>query len=104
MEYLAIVKALVSVSDLSQYADNDVLLNYAIGFAIGKINRRRGYKPTPSVPIEPKYADLVPDVALWYLGKIGAEGYQSTSENGVSVVWQEVPDCLKDVTPRLGVL
>ena len=86
--------------DLQRYADNEDMLNFAVSNAISMINERRSYS---GAEYEPKYRNNVLQGALWYLGKIGAEGYASTSENGVSVTWQDVPDWLRSVTPKLGI-
>lgn len=98
------LKAIISVGDLAQYMDNDILLNHALAYAASEINKRRGYDAEGGSEYEPKYRRDVIEGAIWRLGKIGAEGYSSTSENGISVNWQEVPDWLQSVVPRLGVL
>lgn len=97
------LKAIISVGDLVQYMDNDILLNHALAYAASEINKRRGYGAEGGSEYEPKYRRNVIEGAIWRLGKIGAEGYGSTSENGISVNWQEVPDWLANVTPRLGI-
>lgn len=98
------LKAIISVGDLAQYMDNDILLNHALAYAISEINKRRSYDAENGPEYEEKYRRNVIEGAIWRLGKIGAEGYASTSENGISVNWQEVPDWLGSVVPRLGVV
>lgn len=96
------LRALLLVSDLSQYADNDILLNYAFSYAVSEINHRRGRKET--IPLyEPQYRTNAIQGAIDWLSRIGAEEYASTSENGVSVTFKTTPSWLASVTPRLGV-
>ena len=87
--------------DLQRYSEDRPRLQFAVNYAISQINDRRGYR---GEGYESKFRTNVLQGALWWLGKQGAEGYISTSENGVSVSWQEVPDWLVSVIPKLGVL
>lgn len=98
------LKAIISVGDLAQYVDNDILLNHVIAYAISEINKRRGYEAGNGPEYEPRYRSNVIEGAIWRLGRIGAEGYSSTSENGISVQWKEVPEWLQSVAPKLGVV
>lgn len=98
------LKAIISVGDLAQYVEQDILLNHALAYAVSEINKRRGYEAGDGTAYEPKYRSNVIEGAIWRLGRIGAEGYSSTGENGVSVTWREVPDWLQSVVPKLGVL
>lgn len=88
-------------ADLEQYKDDDIRLQFALDVAVSKVNERRGYR---GEGYEERFRTNVLQGAIWWLGKQGAEGYSSTSENGISVNWQEVPDWLQSVVPRLGVL
>lgn len=83
-------------TDLEQFAYNDSLLQYALDYAESEILKRRG-----SDALEAKYRINRIEGAVWYLARIGAEGAQSVSENGVSVSYQEVPDWLISVIPLL---
>lgn len=94
------LKALLP-DDLQRYVDDDIRLQFALDVAISKVNERRGYTGDG---YEERFRTNVLQGAIWWLGKQGAEGYSSTSENGISVNWQEVPDWLGSVVPRLGVL
>lgn len=96
-ELIALLKGRIEDTDLAYYADKDSKLKYALEYAMSAINNRRGYEPTSEHPYPNKYKMNVLEGAVWYLGKIGGEGYSSTSENGVSVSWQEIPDWLKYV-------
>lgn len=83
-------------TDLEQFAYNDPMLQYALDYAESEILKRRG-----SETFEAKYRINRIEGAIWYLSRIGAEGTQSVSENGVSVSYQEVPDWLLSVVPLL---
>lgn len=98
------LKAIISVGDLAQYIDNDILLNHALAYAISEINKRRGYEAADGQQYESKYRVNVIQGAIDWLGHIGAEEYTSFSENGVSGAWKEVPSWLQSVVPKLGVL
>ncbi len=92
-----ILKDRISDTDLEYWVDKDTKLRYALRYAISAINARCGFKPDDIVPYPIKYEMNVLEGAVWYLGKIGAEGYASTSENGVSVSWKETPEWLLSV-------
>lgn len=97
VELVELLRARVQDTDLAYYADKDGKLLYAIKYAVSAINNRRGFKPTDDEPFEKRYEMNVIEGAVWYLGKIGAEGYASTSENGVSVSWKELPEWLSTI-------
>lgn len=98
------LKALVAVSDLSRYADNDALLSHSIRWAASEINKRRGYAPKSLDQIvEDRYRYNVLQGAMDWLSRIGGEEYQSFSENGVSGSYREIPSWLQSVIPKLGV-
>lgn len=102
-DLLSQLKAVISVSDLRQYLNNEDLLRYAIEWAISEINSRRNHIPTEEVPFEPRYRNNVVQGATDWLSRIGGEEYQSSSDNGVSVSFKAIPSWLLSVTPKLGV-
>ena len=102
-DLLSQLKAVISVSDLRQYLNNEDLLRYAIEWAISEINSRRNHIPTEEVPFEPRYRNNVIQGATDWLSRIGGEEYQSSSDNGVSVSFKTIPSWLLSVTPKLGV-
>ena len=55
-----------------------------IEFAIFAVNNRRRFEATPSTPFETQYEDLIVQLALASITKMGAEGQKSHSENGIS--------------------
>lgn len=88
----------ITDTDLEYWADKDKKLQYALKYAISQINSRCSFTPKGEALFPDKYEMNVLEGAVWYLGKIGAEGYNSTSENGVSINWQDVPDWLSSVS------
>ena len=102
-ELIELLKSRIEDTDLAYYADKDGKLKYALKYAISMVNNRRGYKPTETEPFEPRFEMNVLEGAVWYLGKIGAEGYSSTSENGVSVSWKELPEWLSTICGGVAV-
>lgn len=102
-ELITLLKDRIEGTDLAYYVDKDGKLKYALKYAISMVNNRRGYKPTETEPFEPRFEMNVLEGAVWYLGKIGAEGYSSTSENGVSVSWKELPEWLSTICGGVAV-
>lgn len=98
---LAILKALIANTDLRVYADNDVLLNYALDYAVSEVNKRRCYTGDG---YEAKFRQNVIEGAVWRLNRLGVEGSSSSSELGVSTSWQETPDWLVSVLPMVRVV
>lgn len=96
-ELITLLKERIEDTDLAYYADKTAKLRYALEYAISAVNNRRGYEATSNAPYPTKYKMNVLEGAVWYLGKIGGEGYSSTSENGVSISWQDIPDWLRYV-------
>lgn len=96
-ELVELLRDRVADTDLAYYADKDGKLRFALKYAIAMINNRRGFKPTEDEPFEQRYEMNVIEGAVWYLGKLGAEGYSSTSENGVSVSWRDNPEWLSEI-------
>jgi hypothetical protein len=98
-EQIDTLKALITGTDLDRYVGNDALLNFALLYAECEILKRRNV-----TVLEEQYLSNQIEGAIWRLGRIGAEGYKSTAENGVTVTWKDVPDWLMSVTQRIGVI
>ena len=98
-EPIATLKALITGTDLARYAGNDTLLAYALSWSSSEILKRRNV-----AVLEDQYLVNQIEGAKYYLSRIGAEGYKSTAENGVTVNWQDVPEWLASVVQRLGVI
>lgn len=99
MAQLDTLKMLITGTDLERYKGSDELLNYALSYAESEILKRSG-----SAELEPEYTINQTEGAVWWLSRIGAAGAQSVSENGVSISWQETPDWIRSVIPRIGVV
>lgn len=94
---IEMLKAQLCNTDLEQYAEDEPKLRFALLCAENDIIQRRS-----SESFEEKYAMNKIQGAIWYLSRIGAEGAQSVSENGVSIAWEEVPSWLRAIVPRPG--
>lgn len=94
------LKAIISnIDDLQRYADQEVLLQFAISNAVSRINARRGYT---GEGYEGKYRHNVIRGAVDYLSRLGGEEFSSFSENGVSASYNGVESWLSDVVPLLN--
>lgn len=99
MAQLDILKMLITGTDLERYKNDDERLNYALSYAENEILKRSG-----SDSLGNEYLVNQMEGAVYWLSRIGAESAQSAGENGVSIAWQEVPDWLRSVVPRIGVV
>jgi hypothetical protein len=52
--------------------------------AIETVNGRRGFTPTEEIPFEERYSNLIYEMALYSLSKMGAEGEKIHNENGIN--------------------
>jgi len=100
------LKTVLEPTELGRFAEDEVTMEHAVKFAINMVNQRRAFTPAGTLieEYEPAYRQNVIDGAIWYLRKLGGEGFQSMSENGVSIQWQAVPDWLKYVRPKIGMI
>lgn len=92
----------VSVEDVT-----DEMLQDELEFAITTINNRRGYYPTLDMPfIEPRYINLMLEMAMHSFSKRGAEGELAHSENGISRTYESAniypTSLLNQIIPKLG--
>lgn len=100
-ELIELLKAMITDSDLDIFLEKEGKLLFALNWAINEINNRRDFSPNDKELYPAKYKFNIVQGAVYYLGKIGAEGYKSTSENGVTVTWKDVPDWLASVPPSV---
>jgi len=98
-EPIATLKALITGTDLARYVGNEALLAYALSWASSEILKRRN-----ATVLEDQYLNNQIEGAKYYLSRIGAEGYKSTAENGVTVTWKDVPEWLASVVQKIGVV
>lgn len=102
MDYLALLKMLITNTDLDIYLDNNDKLNYAISYATSEISKRLGLSSTDTFPT--KYGYNVVEGAKWYLATEGTEGESAHSENGVSRTYKTTPDWLNSIPSKVGVV
>lgn len=79
------LKTVVSARNLGSFDDD--FLEYEISRAIAEINRCRRFTPTDSVLYDAKYEYLIIPMCVSSLAKIGAEGQNSHSENGIQRIY-----------------
>lgn len=103
IEKLAMLKALIGVSDSTQ----DTVLTVYLTLAKGEI-LRKAFPYDPSQTIVPaQYDTLQCEIAAYLWNKRGAEGQISHSENGISRQYENggVPDSLlKSIVPYCGTM
>ena len=80
-EILAALKTTLVARDFDKFDDEYLLLE--IEQAIGTINRCRRFTPSGSKLYDEKYEYLIVPMCVASLAKIGAEGQNQHSENGV---------------------
>lgn len=102
MDYLALLKALITNTDLAQYLEDASMLDYAVEYAKSEITIRYGVEDFSQVPA--KYGRYVVEGAKWYLSMIGVEGQSSMTENGISRTYKDTPDWLSRIIPKVGVI
>ena len=66
---------------------DDIILKMEIDKAIGEINRCRRFTPTEEHRYDVKYEDMIIPMVMSALAKVGIEGENSHSENGVQRIY-----------------
>lgn len=66
---------------------DDLVLKTEIDKAIGEINRCRRFVPTEEKRYDIKYKDMIVPMCMFALSKVGVEGENSHSENGVQRIY-----------------
>lgn len=80
--------------------DTDIIVD-EVSRAIKEINRCRRYKPTIEKPYDLKYEDLIVPLCVSSFAKVGAEGQNSHSENGVTRGYTSGGDYPKDILDEI---
>lgn len=75
------LKVALAARELNNFTDD--YLNIEINLAIAEINRCRRFTPTEKVLYDPKYEYLIIPMCIASLAKIGAEGQNAHTENGI---------------------
>lgn len=70
--------------NITDSADDMILLQTEVQRAIDKINECRRFTPTEDKPYPQRYESTIIPLCLCAFAKIGAEGQTSHSENGVT--------------------
>lgn len=82
-------------------APSDIVLKSQIKRAIGEINRCRNFKPTPEKPYDKRYEDMIIPMCIFALSKVGIEGENSHSENGVQRIYKGDGDYPEDLMSKI---
>lgn len=93
------LKQLVKGTDLERFADNEARLQFAVDYAVQKVNERRRFRGTVEEPYDPQYSLNVIQGALDYLETMGGSELQSFGENGVSGTRKDDPSWLAGIIP-----
>ncbi len=78
------LKSLLIARDFDITDKDTPILRYEIKRAIREINRCRRFNATDEKPYDEKYEDLIIPLAISAFAKIGAEGENVHSENGIT--------------------
>ena len=79
----------------------DEILEMEIDKAIGEINRCRRFTPTEENKYDKKYEDLIIPLVMSALAKVGIEGENSHSENGVQRIYVSDGEYPHELTSRI---
>lgn len=84
-EFIEQLKATLEYREIEIPAD--IVLKTEIDKAIGEINRCRHFVPTETERYDKKYKDMIIPMCMFALAKVGVEGENSHSENGVQRIY-----------------
>jgi hypothetical protein len=101
MDYKLKLIAMIVGTDLEIFTEDSDKLDYAIERSQNAIANRIG---CTVAELTAKYDFNIVEGAIWYLSRIGSEGEIENSEGGVTRRYAEVPDWLKSVLPKVGVV
>lgn len=100
---LSKLKTVVTARQLGTFEDD--FLQYEIDRAIAEINRCRRFTPKENVLYDKKYEYLIIPMCIASLSKIGAEGQNSHSENGIQRVYGSSGDypneLIREIVPLI---
>lgn len=83
-KFVGELKVLLKSRDFNIADEDTPTLEYEIRRAIRQINRCRRFDVTDDKPYDEKYEDLIIPLAISSFAKIGAEGENVHSENGIT--------------------
>lgn len=90
---------MVSARNLGTF--NDTYLQLEIDEAIEQINRCRRFTPTKEQPYDKKYEYLIIPMCVAAIAKIGAEGQNTHSENGIQRTYGSAMDYPKELISQI---
>lgn len=98
-EILQDIRAELKFRDIE--APSDIVLLREIKNAIGEINRCRHFTPTDENPYDIKYENMIVPMCIYALAKVGIEGENSHSENGVQRIYKGDGDYPEDLISKI---
>lgn len=101
MDYKLEVLNLLVNTDLGIFTEDDAKIDFAIQFAQNEVANRYG-DTVANIPA--KYDTNIVNGAVWFLARMGSEGESQNVEGNVTRVYKDMPDWLKTVTPKVGVV
>ena len=93
------LRTMVEVRNLGSFSDE--YLRLEINEAIAQINRCRRFTPTDKAKYDSKYEYLIIPMCVAAIAKIGAEGQNSHSENGVQRTYGSSIDYPKELISQI---
>lgn len=93
------LKTVITARGLGSFDDS--FLTYEISRAISEINRCRRFTPKENVLYDPKYEYLIIPMCIASLSKIGAEGQNAHTENGIQRVYGSAGDYPNELTRQI---
>ena len=93
------LKSIVNARNLGSF--DDQYLQFEIDAAIAQINRCRRFTPTNKNKYDTKYEYLIIPMCVAAIAKIGAEGQNSHSENGIQRVYGSSFDYPKELISQI---
>ena len=93
------LKIAVTGRELGTFSDE--FLNQEIELAIGEINRCRRFTPTEKKICDKKYEYLIVPMCISSLSKIGAEGQNAHTENGIQRIYGSSGNYSNELTRQI---
>lgn len=93
------LKTVLKSRDFNTFEDE--YLKFEIDQAIGVINRCRNFTPTDTQKYDPKYEYLIVPMCVSAIAKIGAEGQNGHTENGIQRTYGSSMDYPKELVQQI---
>lgn len=98
-EFITELKATLAYREIEIPAD--IVLKTEIDKAIGEINRCRRFTPTDENRYDIQYKNMIVPMCMFALSKVGVEGENSHSENGVQRIYVSDGEYPKELMNRI---